>query len=373
MAPSQISRPTARSFPSKAKAPTSSSSVKPKRTGPKKPTGRVSKPASRPTATKLPKGWVVHEDEVETVSDEDDDDMEVAQWSQEALNAQIPGKGTPTSSSNSSTQNAPPSDLLAAQVRPPIYQPPEPSLWQQRHSQSFLNTSETQLTGVRRKIRLHFRHIEEKHFTSIWKGTFDSKDLNKLADSVLPSVGAARSRDVPETEKKYRNLMLGFEVYGKILCFLSPNAANDLQRAFAKFRMRVFQNLARFTLESVQDRQQYFVGLAIQEGQDNPASWNQDDSEWREMVLTDRPFRQSRPPYTSFTLNTTASSPSPSSRTSEPCFSWNSDRCKEDPCIRHHICRWCLGQHEGYNCPQRQGQTATATSSNAIPVRFRAR
>ena len=91
------------------------------------------------------------------------------------------------------------------------------------------------------------------------------------------------------SEKEYRLLFSGIEIYSIVVCRLSPERRLPLHEAFADYRLHLLELLKRYTLDSVIHYHHLFVGHAITHGQDHPERWDKNRGDGKYSILQRRP------------------------------------------------------------------------------------
>ena len=161
-------------------------------------------------------------------------------------------------------------------------------LYWQRHYFSFEGIDLSTFLYEYQNIRGRFPLIEWHWFAAIWKGEMNPNDLERMAlkdDSLEPSPQFVED----PSERKYRLLLSGFEIYSTVLCQSSPERRLLLHEAFATYRLHLLFLLRTRTLDSVIDYHHLSVGQAMTHGQDHPEHWDMQDGHCRYSVLQRRP------------------------------------------------------------------------------------
>ena len=218
---------------------------------------------------------------------------------------------------------------------------------------SFKETNDGTFTHLKTNLTVRFAGVDPKYIDQIWKGTFDPKDLKHLSTGTLPS-GIFES-SLPASERQLRSIFMGFKVYSQIVKSLAtPQLALDLTTAFDTYEQRLWENIACFTLESVEQYHKAFVHRAIRTRQDDPTVWQPDNDRSAQIFLRHR------------LSSTSGASSIPIEQ--QICFNYNKGTCtRGEKCSRQHRCRICKGSHPELSCHH----SSQASSANATPLRER--
>ena len=239
------------------------------------------------------------------------------------------------------------------------------TLYRDRHEVSFEGVSSGTFLSEHRNIRTKFPSIKKHWFAAIWKGDMDHSGLEKMALE-YNSYGAAPQGEENASERKYRLLFTGIEIYSIILCHFNPGRRLQLYEAFATYRAHLLELLISCTLDSVTHYHHIFVGRAMAHGQDRPEHWAIHNADRTGSTLRPRPDVSA-----SSTTRSAPAATSPSKLREQSCWNWNEDKCTLDAfkCRRSHICFNCKGNHKARDCSRLQQGGMRPSSPNAMPVR----
>lgn len=196
---------------------------------------------------------------------------------------------------------------------------------------SFLDQDKGTQDQALRELAFVFPTVVLKYFKQIYYGTFQPENLTKLGQGMADKMSSDTAQEVREM------VHLGhcMEVYSQIvLQFAHPTQLRKLQRALAKYRIRLAELSATYKFESVREYNATFLRQRILLGQDDPIAWSVIDSE-----ISDRLVRKAG-------SNETPKHASGAAFKSLPhglgiCHNFNEGRCTREHCKYSHICLNC--------------------------------